>query len=149
VSKANLRETQQPVGKPCTYEAPILATLAILPFLCCGLGPGSCPGRICRGPALTGPPAILIELCRLLPWLMPPAGGPSKPALSGGAKPPIPPALLGKFSFVALPGAPIMPMPRPRPGPGVSGPGVTVPKRELDVPVWLLKALRSMSFMRM
>jgi hypothetical protein len=128
------------------YEAPILATLAILPFLCCGLGPGNCPGRICLGPVPA--PAILIELGRLLPGLTPPPGGPSNPALKGVAKPPpIPPALEGKFSLVALPGAPIMPIARLRLELRFSVPEDTVPKIEL--PPCPPRALRSMSFMRM
>ena len=114
----------------------------MLPFLCCGPGPGNCPGRICLGPP---PPCIAIELCLRLPGPMPP--GPSKPALSGVLNP-IPPALPGKFCSVALPGAPIMPIARLLPA-FMESEGVTAEYIPAPPPGGVPSADRSISFMRM
>lgn len=114
--------------------------LATLPFLCCGPGPGSCPGRICLGPCPLFTP---IPLGLLLAAPLPPAG-PSKPALNG--VPPTKPAF-GKLSVVALFGVPIMLNVRLRPD--KPSEGVVALYIEFAVAGGAPSAERNMSFMRM
>jgi hypothetical protein len=105
----------------------------MLPLRCCP-GPGNCPGRSCRAPPL--PIALGLRLPEPL----------SRPALSGAPNP----ALWGKFSLVALVGAPIMPSASPRPAVMLSPPGVMPEYMEPPPPPGgMPRAERSMPFMRM